>query len=193
MEWIKIFKSWKKWPTTLIVWLVHWNETVWKYVLDNIEKIALWKQFLWELITLVWNPLAYKLWKRFIDMDLNRSFWEFLNQNYEQQRANEIKKYFSLNKIKVDYVFDFHSTPTKSEEMIICTNNPESIKLSQLFPINKVILWLTDIIEWLSLSKYFSELWAIDFAFECWQHGTKDNIDLVDNIININGVWLDTT
>lgn len=99
--------------------------------------------------------------------------WE--KENIEIKRAKEIKNFFIKNKIKIDYIFDIHSTPTDSEPMIICSNNKKSLELSDFFPIKYVILWLADIIEWVALTKYFSNLWAIDLAFECWFHNDINN------------------
>jgi succinylglutamate desuccinylase len=75
---------------------------------------------------------------RFVDEDLNRAFGSTNNHSYEKKRADEIKKEFHQKQI--DIIYDIHSTPTNSPAMSICTDNPESIALAKLFPIEHIVL-----------------------------------------------------
>lgn len=180
MKWLKVFESSEAGPTTVVVGMVHGNEIIGKYVHDRIEEICGKNNFKWEIISLLGNPEAYRQGKRFIDQDLNRSFGEYDITNTEIQRATEIKDYFK--KKRIDYVFDIHSTPTESDPMIICTDNDKSLELVNYFPIKRVILGLIEVIEGTSLTRYFSEKGAVDFAFECWSH-SNPNQTVADQII----------
>lgn len=196
MEGIKILDSLCPWPTTLIVGHVHWDEVVWTHIINHFETIVSKNHFKWKFIVLHANINATNVNKRFIDIDLNRSFGEDLDESLcEVKRAKEIKSFFTDNNIKVNYVFDFHSTPTKSDPMLICTNNENSLILAKKFNINKLILWLIDIIKGKSLTKYFSESWAIDIAFECWSHNDPSTLEkwkeFIETIFSIHN-WVQT-
>lgn len=188
MNWLSIFDSWKSWPTSLVVGMVHGNELIGTHVLDKVRTILSKGTYRWKIMTLIWNPDAYRENKRFIDQDLNRSFGAYDTTNTEIRRAKEIKQFFETRNTPIDYVYDIHSTPTESEPMIICTDNPRSIDIARAIPIRYVILGLVDIIEGVSLTKHFSNQWAIDLAFECWSHVNPSSIvadQIIETILNV--------
>ena len=99
-----------------------------------------------RIISLIGNPDAYEIRKRFIDSDLNRVFDKRSDiENREIKRAQEIKKFF--DGIKIDYIFDIHSTSTRSDPMILCTSQEGSKELAKKMPIKKVVHGLIDIVE----------------------------------------------
>jgi len=184
MQWVKIFDSKKSWPTTLIVWLVHWNEIVWKKSIEYLHQKIQNKNLAWKIITLYANLKWYRTDKRFIDHDLNRSFDKDNSKwSYEIKRANQIKKFF--NNIPIDYIFDLHSTSSKSDPMILCTSKKSSLKLSSKMPIKHVIQWLIDIVEWASLLKYFQNKIKLGMAFECGCHKDDNTIKKWKEIIDV--------
>ena len=173
--WVEIFSSKEVWPNTLIVWLMHGNEIVWEHVLNYIQQRVKLNKHKWTIITLIGNIDAYKNNVRFINSDLNRSFLiddEFGDN--ERKRAHEIMYFFS--NIKIDYVFDVHSTPSKSDPMILCSQQKESTELAKYFPIKYVVNNLINNLEWVSLLQYFVNKWAIGVAFEAWCHEDPETI-----------------
>jgi len=108
------------------------------------------------LITLIANIEAHKKNVRFIDSDLNRSFTREKNENdSESRRAHEIMSF--LQKINIDHIFDIHSTPSKSDPMILCTKQKASLQLAKKFPISYVIKNLIDKVEGTPLVNYLTK------------------------------------
>jgi succinylglutamate desuccinylase len=135
--------------------MVHGNEMVGKYVLDFFLKKTKKTPFCGKIILLEANVAAAKKNIRFIHADLNRSFAKDSDLNMlETKRANEIKEFFK--KIKVDFVYDLHSTPSESDPMILCTSQTRSYDLAKKFPIKRIIKNLIDIVDGMSLVKYFT-------------------------------------
>jgi succinylglutamate desuccinylase len=184
MQWVKIFNFSDSWPTTLIVWLVHWNEIVGKKSIEYLHKKIKNKNLTWKIITLYANLKWHKFDKRFIDSDLNRCFdQDNTKWNYEIKRANQIKKFFE--DIPIDYMFDLHSTSSKSDPMILCNSQKSSLTLSSNMPIKHVIQWLIDIVEWTSMLKHFQTKLKLGMAFECGCHKDGDTITKWKEIIDI--------
>lgn len=190
MQWIKIFNFNKPGPTTLIVGLVHGNEIVGQKSIQYVQKkIKEINNFPGKIITLYANPRAHMVDKRFIDCDLNRAFdQDEVVWSYEIKRANQIKKYFE--NIQVDYMFDLHSTPSKSDPMILCTSQKSSLSLSSKMPIQHVIYGLIDIVEGTSLLRYFQKNIQLGMAFECGCHKDASTIitwqKIIDTILDFH-------
>lgn len=176
LSWIEIFTSNTPWPTTLVVGLVHGNEIVGKHVIDYITHQAKKKKHIGTVITLIANIDAYKKNVRFIDTDLNRAFMDIKRaKNNEEKRAQTIKSFFA--DIPIDYIFDIHSTPSKSKPMILCTSQKESFQLAKRFPINYVVRWLIDSVEWIPLMKHFTAKGTKGLAFEAGWHEDQKTIN----------------
>lgn len=93
----------------------HRDETIGHAVAEEIEKLKITKG---EVVIHVANEKAYRLGKRFIDQDLNRSFPGDVNGNHEQRLAAKI-----LPIVKsADFVIDIHSTTSELEDALIVTN-----------------------------------------------------------------------
>lgn len=197
MEGIRILDSKKKWPTTIIVGMVHGDEIVGKHVLKFFLEHTKKNPFCGKIILLEANIAAAKKNVRAIHTDLDRSFEPKGNSaekgsdinDVEIKRAEEIKNFFK--KIKIDYVFDFHSTPKESDAMILCTSQTRSHELAKKFPIKKIIKNLIDSVDGMSLVKYFTTRWAVGITFETGAHTNKKNIatalklsDIVRNFHN---------
>jgi succinylglutamate desuccinylase len=65
--------------------------------------------------TIICNPKAVEINKRFVEQDLNRSFPGIKNGNYEQNRAFEITKLLD----KSDFIIDIHQTTAQNNSCII--------------------------------------------------------------------------
>lgn len=129
---------------------------------------------------LLGNPKALMQNKRYLDEDLNRAF-NSQQSSYEAKRAQSIKNYF--HSIPLDVVYDIHSTPTKSQPMIICTDNPASLALAKQIPIEPIVLGLIESVHGVSLTKYFSQQGAIDLAFECGMHDDLEQNPWIQPIV----------
>lgn len=93
----------------------HGDETIGYKVVEQIKKIKVKQGH--NIIVNIANPKAFKIKKRFIDQDLNRSFPGDINGNYEQKIAAKL-----LPKIReVDLVLDIHSTTSDLKDALIVT------------------------------------------------------------------------
>jgi succinylglutamate desuccinylase len=89
----------------------HGNEKIGVAVAREVKKLNIKG----ELLVNIANERAFKLNKRFIDQDLNRSFPGKQNGNYEERRAYEL-----LPMVKsADIVFDIHSTTSQLKDALI--------------------------------------------------------------------------
>ena len=184
MQWIKTFNFTPSGPTTVIVGLVHGDEIVGKKAIEYLQRKIKNKHLTGKIITLYANLEWNKKDQRFIDHDLNRAFdMGDISWSYEATRASQIKKYFEH--IPIDYMFDLHSTPSKSDPMILCTSQKSSLKLAAKMPIRYVIQWLIDIVEGTSLLKYFQKKIKLGMAFECGCHKENDTILTGKKIIEV--------
>jgi len=141
----------------------HGNERIGKRVVKELEKNSLDK----KLIIQVANEKAFKLGKRFIDQDLNRSFPGKKNGNYEQRIAYKI-----LPKIKsADVVVDIHSTTSESKDALIVTKlNEETLNcIKAIQPKNVLIMKSTENNALISMAK-------IGLAFEYGKDDDKITI-----------------
>jgi aspartoacylase len=100
-----------------IVGGTHGNEFTGVYLIKKFEQhLDLIKRFSFETLTLLANPKAFKESRRYIDKDLNRSFFIQDLQNstlcgYEEIRAKVIEKMLGpKRKSQVDIIIDLHST-----------------------------------------------------------------------------------
>ncbi len=101
----------------LIVGGTHGNEITGVHLVKKFERhpSLIQRQSL-ETFTLLANPQAYAIAKRYVDTDLNRSFRQQDLENphltsYEAQRAKEIhQKFGSGGTQPADFVIDLHST-----------------------------------------------------------------------------------
>lgn len=190
MKWVKIWNFKYPGPTTLVIGLLHGNEVVGKHAIAYLhKKIQENPKLGWKIISLLGNLKAHKADKRFIDSDLNRVFDKAPEKwNYEITRAHEIKKFFA--DIHIDYVFDLHSTSSKSAPMILCTSQKSSLLLASKMPIKYVVQWLIDIIDETGLIKYFQKRIKLGMAFECGFHKDPKTLllgeKIIDNILDFH-------
>ena len=92
----------------------HGDEKIGLKVAKEIEKLKINKNILAVQIA---NKKAFKLNKRFIDQDLNRSFPGKKDGNYEEKLANRLSSVIK----SVDIVVDVHSTKSNLKDTIIIT------------------------------------------------------------------------
>lgn len=100
-----------------IVGGTHGNEFTGAYLIKKFEQLPkLIQRPSFETITLLGNPKAFTAGKRYIDKDLNRSFFSANLQDstlssYEDVRAKAIYEILKeKNKSQVDVIIDLHST-----------------------------------------------------------------------------------
>jgi succinylglutamate desuccinylase len=97
----------------LINALTHGDELIGLRVIKEIKKHNLSRNVHFNIA----NKRAYKLNKRFIDQDLNRSFPGNLKGNYEQRLAAKLFE----NIKSFDVVMDIHSTKSMLKDSLIVT------------------------------------------------------------------------
>jgi len=93
----------------------HGNERIGLKVAKEFEKFNIDKD---TLVVQVANEKAFKLHKRCIDQDLNRSFPGRKNGNYEERRAYKLSPIIK----SADIVIDIHSTTSALKDAFIVTD-----------------------------------------------------------------------
>lgn len=100
-------------PTLVVVGCLHGDEFVGQRIIDELAKSRCLKG---SLKTIIANPVAVAVGKRFIDQDLNRSFPGDENSKMLEERiAAQLLTEISGN----DYVIDIHSTSSDTEDVVI--------------------------------------------------------------------------
>jgi succinylglutamate desuccinylase len=94
--------------------LTHGDERIGLRVVKEIEKLNVDKN---QLSFQIANDKAFKLRKRFVDQDLNRSFPGKKNGNYEERIAYRLSPVIK----SADLVLDIHSTKSNLKDAIIIT------------------------------------------------------------------------
>lgn len=92
----------------------HGDETIGHSVANEIKKLKLKKG---EIFINIANEKAFKLKKRFVDQDLNRSFPGKKDGNHEQRLAAHFLPIIKL----FDLVIDIHSTTSDLKDAVIVT------------------------------------------------------------------------
>lgn len=133
MKLIRKIQGEKKGLKIAILGCVHGNED---YSLQIFKKLKNIKLLLGEIDCYLVNEEAFKLNKRFVDIDLNRSF-NLKEGLYEVGLASKIKDKLS----KYDYIIDMHSTTSKSPPFLIYVNEIlNNNKFINAFNIQKRVL-----------------------------------------------------
>ena len=121
-----------------IVGGTHGNELTGIYLIKKFERSPnLIQRPSFETLTLLANPKAYEIGKRYVDTDLNRCFLrrDLENPNlssYEAQRAKEIyEKFGSGGSHQADLVVDLHSSTANMElTIILASKHPFNLELA---------------------------------------------------------------
>jgi aspartoacylase len=121
-----------------IVGGTHGNELTGIYLIKKFERSpTLIQRPSFESLTLLANPKAYEIGKRYVDTDLNRCFLrrDLENPNlssYEAQRAKEIyEKFGSGGSHQADLVVDLHSSTANMElTIILASKHPFNLQLA---------------------------------------------------------------
>ncbi|MBW4562169.1 MAG: aspartoacylase [Mojavia pulchra JT2-VF2] len=110
----------------VIVGGTHGNELIGIYLVKKFEEMPkLIQRESFESYTLIANPKAYEIGKRYVDTDLNRCFQRQDLENpklssYEAQRAKAIYRTFGTGgSLAADFVIDLHSTTSNMRLTII--------------------------------------------------------------------------
>jgi len=122
----------------VIVGGTHGNEVTGIYLVKKFERSPhLIQRLSFESLTLIANPKAYAIAKRYADTDLNRCFLRRDLENpslssYEAQRAKEIYQTFgSKGSQPADFVIDLHtSTANMGLSIILGNENLLNIRLA---------------------------------------------------------------
>lgn len=130
----------------------HGNEFTGAYLIKKFEQFPeLIKRSSLETLTLLGNPKAFEVGRRYIDKDLNRCFQrqeldDASFSNYEQNRAKTIYNLLSpQGKSQVDFLIDLHSTTANMGLTLILGNtHPFNLHLaaylSSLNPLVRVCM-----------------------------------------------------
>lgn len=121
-----------------IVGGTHGNELTGIYLIKKFERSPnLIQRHSFETLTLLANPKAYEIGKRYVDTDLNRCFLrqDLENPNlssYEAQQAKEIYgKFGSGGSHQADLVVDLHSSTANMElTIILASKHPFNLQLA---------------------------------------------------------------
>jgi aspartoacylase len=133
-----------------IVGGTHGNEFTGAYLIKKLEKFPhLIQQYNFQAFTLLGNPKAFAVGKRYIEKDLNRCFFsqdlqDTTLNSYEDSRAKSIfQMLVQPGEFQVDVIIDVHSTTANMGLSIILGNqHPFLLKLaaylSEINPLVKV-------------------------------------------------------
>lgn len=121
-----------------IVGGTHGNEFTGAYLIKKFSQFPhLITKSSFETTTLLANPKAFQLGRRYLDKDLNRCFLQQDLQNpslssYEEIRAKSIREILGTNgNSQGDFILDLHSTTANMALTIILVNNhPFNLKLA---------------------------------------------------------------
>ncbi len=104
-----------------------------------LSKPDLLNEFDLKTVKVLGNPIAYKMGKRYVDRDLNRSFRPDLliashSNNYEAKRAKELLNLFgSEGKNPCQIALDFHSTTSAmGTSLVVYGRRPSDLALASL-------------------------------------------------------------
>lgn len=122
----------------VIVGGTHGNELTGIFLVKKFQRLpTLIQRFTFETYTLLANPKAYEIGRRYVDTDLNRCFQrrdlENLNLfSYEAQRAKVIYLTFGTGGIiGADFVVDLHTTTSNMGLTVIMRNkHPFNLRLA---------------------------------------------------------------
>ena len=113
-----------------IVGGTHGNEFTGAYLVKKFERFQnLIKRPSFETISLLGNPEAFKVSRRYIDRDLNRCFTRDNLENTQSNSQEDKRAKFINNKLgpkgnsRVDFILDLHSTTANMGLTIILVNN----------------------------------------------------------------------
>lgn len=113
----------------LISGQTHGNEWTGRYVVKYLESLDLKQKFPnIDIMTVLSNPKAFELRRRYVDQDLNRSFGCKKNPSecYETKRAMDIKKTFEDFAAGQDvFILDLHSTTANMGSSLVLHNLAE--------------------------------------------------------------------
>ncbi len=179
-----------------IVGGVHGNELLGIYLVKKFQQYPhLVKRDSFEVVTLLANPQAIELNKRYIDLDLNRcfSFQDLNNESlikYEQILAKKIVR--QIQEDSIDFLIDIH-TSTANMGMTLLLSNllPFNVKLAaylvSLEPTIKVVYFPNN-----NQDNRLRNVCQLGFTLEIGSipHGVLDSTwfqkteQLIDNILN---------
>lgn len=120
----------------LIVGGTHGNELTGAYIIKKLEKHPNQvRRSTFETVTLLANPKAFAIVRRYIDKDLNRCFrqqdlQDLRRFSYEEIRAREINSLFGENgKTPAEVILDLHSTTANMGLTVITNEDPFNLRL----------------------------------------------------------------
>jgi succinylglutamate desuccinylase len=184
----KTIDSWKTWINLVVFWCIHGNETCWFYAISNILKMfEIWKIKLlsWKVTFVpIANKKAFELWKRYVDVNLNRVFKKHEKpQNYEEKIADELTDFIDKN----DVLLDIHSTSSKSDPFVFLDYNDNNNNfLAKSCWLKNIVIWWPEIY-WETESSdscsYVHSLWKTWVTIECWSHFDISSVKVWENSI----------
>ncbi|KYC43330.1 aspartoacylase [Scytonema hofmannii PCC 7110] len=132
----------------------HGNEFTGIYLIKKFEKFPqLVTKSSFETLTVLSNPEAFRVCRRYVDKDLNRCFVKeilnnFLGSTYEENRAKFLNQTLGPKENpQVDFILDLHTTTANMGlSIILLSNHPFNIRLaaylSSIEPTVKIYSWI---------------------------------------------------
>ncbi len=172
------FEAKKKGKNVLVVGATHGNEKVGvETAIDYIEKFKN-SQLILEsgsISFLISNPDAFLENKRYIERDMNRSFFENLDGKFffEAKRINEIKTFLDENPF--DILIDLHSVSRGDFKILVYNAQDERIEkfLEDIACLDLHFLYKDEHIPNTLMQEAFRR-GILSFAIECGNHNSND-------------------
>jgi aspartoacylase len=167
-------ESVKQIDRVVIVGGIHGNEFTGAYLIKKFERFPLLiKRSSFETLTLLGNPRAFEVGRRYIDKDLNRCFHhqdlhDPTLSSYEEHRAKAIYQRLKPDgQSQVDLIVDLHSTTSNMGLSIILGNDyPFNLQLatylSSINPLVRVCISTQSS----QRNAYLTSLGKLSFAIE---------------------------
>ena len=164
------YDSWIDWPSVVLMTGVHGNEHSGILALQNLinDDLSLKK---WKLTVIFANIDAIEKNIRFVDVNMNRSFWEKLENTKEEARIKELLPYLN----QADILLDLHNTIDLSSFPFLIT---EAESYACVFDVQYVLSWIDSVQKWWS-DGYMTKLWKIWLCLECGS--IVDDINVTTN------------
>ncbi len=137
-----------------IVGGTHGNEFTGIYLIKKFENFPqLIAKYSFDILTILANPEAFKVCRRYVDKDLNRCFLKgilnnFLGSTYEENRAKFLHQTLGPKENpQVNFILDLHTTTSNMGlSIILLSNHPFNIRLaaylSSIEPTVKIYSWI---------------------------------------------------
>lgn len=176
MKKIRTIKGKENGKRVAIVGCVHGDEKYSLRVFKSLKSLSLLQG---EVDFFIGNFEAFKVNKRYVDEDLNRSFNKELN-SYESQLSKKIIEELS----SYDYIIDLHSTTAKTNPFMIITNI-ENKNFAKKIRINKVVFIEDE--KKTALISNFKNAFSLEISDKSYKSSIKNSRKYIVNFLKNEG------